>query len=225
MNRRTLLKGSGLAVLLSVLAYAGSWWMASTAKSLAFTDPAIPLAWEFWAATLRFWSALAVCLSAVACVMIYFASREARVSKPWKVTFGVSCVLVVVVVLPLAFLVWDFDKPIHIRNHALLKPINAEARILMAKKFVTTKTWSEDGNYEYESGGIDVRKKGEWPRAIASLSPQDVTVFPGHAVDILTEGFFDGGWGYWIQPDKKTPPEPEGRFEYLGEDIYAYHPY
>jgi hypothetical protein len=155
---------------------------------LTFTDPAIPLAWEFWAATLRFWSTLAVGLSVVACVMTYFAFREARASKSWGVTFWISGVLVIAVLLPLAFFIWSFDKPIHIHNQALLKAINADAQILMATKFVTTKTWSEDANHEYESGGIGVRK-GLWPRAIASLSPQNVTVDPGQGVDIMTTGF------------------------------------
>ena len=94
----------------------------------------------------------------------------------------------------------------------------------MATKFVTTKKWSEDANHEYESGDIGVGK-GQWPRAIASLSPQSVTVDPGQGVDIMTTEFFDGGWGYWVQPGNKKPPKPEGRFEYLGEDVYAYHPY
>ncbi|MEI9930402.1 MAG: hypothetical protein WDM89_07565 [Rhizomicrobium sp.] len=224
MSRQTPLKVSALALLLSVLAYAIAWCAPSATKSLAFTDPAIPLTLEFLAATLRFWSAFAVGLSAVACVMTYFAFRETHASKWWKVAFWISGVFAMAILLPLAFLIWIFDKPVHIQNQALLRAINVDARILMAKKFVTTKTWSKDTDYEFESGDIEVRK-AEWPRAIASLSPQSVTVSPSQAVDIMTTPFFDGGWGYRVQPGNKKPPEPEGRYEYLGEDVYAYHPY
>jgi len=224
MNRQTPLKVSALALLLSVLAYAVAWCVVAATKSVAFADPAVPLTVEFLAATLRYWSTFAACLSAIASVMTYFAFKKAHAGRLWKVTFWISGVLSIAVVLPIAFMIWIFDKPIHIQNRALLKAINADARTLLAEKFVTTKAWSENADHEFESGDIAVRK-ARWPHAIASLSPQWVTVSPGQAVDVLTTPFFDGGWGYRIQPGNNRSPEPKGRYEYLGQDVYAFHPY
>jgi len=144
-------------------------------------------------------------------------------SKFRKTALWIGIVIVVLIVLPFAFMILVFERwPTH--DQALLKAINVESRILMAKKFTTTNTYSEDANYVFESGEINVPRR-QWPHAIASLSPRFVSVYPGHSVDITTEIFFDGGWGYHIQPGDKKPPEPSGRFEYLGEDVYWWHPY
>ena len=110
------------------------------------------------------------------------------------------------------------------RDPAFLKALNAESRALMAKKFVTTRKWSREANVEGDYGDIKVRK-AEWPPTIASLHPEFVTVYPGHSVEILTEIYFDGGWGYRVQPGDKEFPEPKPRYEYLGEDIYFWSPY
>ena len=226
MNRRTPFRVSASALLLSALAYAVSWYIAFATTNLTFTDPSIPLAWDFWASTLRFWSVLAVGLSAIACIMTYVGFRDHITRKSRKVMFWTSGALLFFAVLPVSYFIWSFDRPIHIRNRALLRAINATSRTLIAKRLSKA-----DDELFRRKGYIDV-PKNQWPRPIAALSPRWVTVFHGPApdfngpaVDIMMAGYFDGGWGYWIQPGVKQRPRPEGRFEYLGEDVYAYHPY
>ena len=142
--------------------------------------------------------------------------------KFWKVAFWIGSALVVLAAITLVTM-WIRRSPTH--DQALLKAINAESQMLLAKKFTTTTIYSQEANYDFGDGGSIGVAKSQWPPAIARLSPQYVRVDRRQGVDILIEGFFDGGWGYWVQPGVRKPPEPEGRFEYLGEDVYWYHPY
>lgn len=66
--------------------------------------------------------------------------------------------------------------------------------------------------------------KSQWPRFIASLEPEFVTVRPD-GVDVMTVPDFDGGWGYFVPRSEREPPEPAGRFRELSHGIYWYHPY
>ena len=95
------------------------------------------------------------------------------------------------------------------RDQSVLKAIKAESRMLMATRPTTT---------------YAAVPKRQWPPAIASLRPQSVTIFP-NGVDIMTKPYFDGGWGYFVPPGKRGPPEPKGRFSAVGQGVYWYHPY
>jgi hypothetical protein len=66
--------------------------------------------------------------------------------------------------------------------------------------------------------------KSRWPRVIASLRPEFVSIYPD-GVDIMTKPYFDGGWGYFVARNERKPPEPAGRFSALGVGVYWYHPY
>lgn len=66
--------------------------------------------------------------------------------------------------------------------------------------------------------------KSKWPRVIASLNPESVTVST-EGVDILVRPYFDGGWGYFIPLNEQALPEPKGRFANIGQGVYWYHPY
>jgi len=94
-------------------------------------------------------------------------------------------------------------------NRATLSAIRAESKTLMVE-FPTK-------NY------VSIPKE-EWPRVIASLKPYNVTVF-SYGVDIMTKPYFDGGYGYLVPKDNAKPPEPIGRFSYLDQGVYWYHPY
>jgi hypothetical protein len=90
-----------------------------------------------------------------------------------------------------------------------LKAIVEESRILMA-------TYAGEEHVSVP--------EGQWPRTIASLKPDSVTV-SGYGVDIMTKPDFDGGWGYMVPRDERIwKPWPE-RFSDLGQGIYWYHPY
>ncbi|MET0363116.1 MAG: hypothetical protein ABW169_00555 [Sphingobium sp.] len=66
--------------------------------------------------------------------------------------------------------------------------------------------------------------KSQWPQAIASLEPENVTV-SADGVDTLIKPYFDGGSGYFIPSNGRQLPEPKGRFEPAGKGVYWYHPY
>jgi hypothetical protein len=93
-------------------------------------------------------------------------------------------------------------------DRAKLKAIRAEAEVLMAKP----------------SGQDRDLPKAAWPRTIAALRPEFVWV-DSDGVEIMTKPYFDGGWGYFVPRDPRTPPEPAGRFEKAGEGVYWHHPY
>ena len=89
-----------------------------------------------------------------------------------------------------------------------LKAIAAEARILMAQADESAPS----------------RPESPWPPVIASLDPENITI-AADGVYILTEPYFDGGWGYFVPKDARKPPDPPGQFSYLGQCVYWYHPY
>ncbi|WP_171905760.1 hypothetical protein [Sphingobium phenoxybenzoativorans] len=66
--------------------------------------------------------------------------------------------------------------------------------------------------------------KGKWPRVIASLHPERVTVLTD-GVDILIRPYFDGGWGYFVPSNERDIPEPVGRFARIDRGVYWYQPY
>jgi hypothetical protein len=95
------------------------------------------------------------------------------------------------------------------RDQSVLKAVKAESQILMATR--PNRTYA-------------VIPKSRWPRVIASLKPEAVTVLPD-GVDIMTKPYFDGGWGYFVPKSEGAPPKPAGRFSDLGQGVYSYHPY
>jgi hypothetical protein len=146
-----------------------------------------------------------------------------RITKRKRIAFWVVGTVLVLIIAFFALIFFAFTR-FPVRDPAVLKALNAEARVLIAKKFVTTKKWSREANVEGEHGEITVRKT-EWPPTIASLHPEFVTVYPGDSVEILTEIYFDGGWGYWVQIGNSQLPGPKERYEYLGENVYFWSPY
>jgi hypothetical protein len=105
-------------------------------------------------------------------------------------------------------------RPTH--DQSTLKAIKAESQILMLTEQPVT--------YGTVPKVIVTVPKSRWPRVIASLKPEWVTVFPD-GVDIMIKPFFDGGWGYFVPRSEREPPEPAGRYSELGQGVYWYHPY
>ncbi|HEX8533004.1 MAG TPA: hypothetical protein VF662_02460 [Allosphingosinicella sp.] len=66
--------------------------------------------------------------------------------------------------------------------------------------------------------------KSRWPRAIAALRPETMTIYED-GVNILMKPEFDGGWGYFIPRGQRESPEPAGRYSSVGQGVYWYHPY
>lgn len=66
--------------------------------------------------------------------------------------------------------------------------------------------------------------KPKWPRAIASLEPDFVSIY-ADGVHITTKAYFDGGWGYFVPRREQSPPEPVDRIEDVGQGVYWWHPY
>jgi hypothetical protein len=66
--------------------------------------------------------------------------------------------------------------------------------------------------------------RARWPRAIARLEPELVSV-TSSGVHITTKAYFDGGWGYFVPRRERALPEPVDRFEKVGQGVYWWHPY
>jgi hypothetical protein len=66
--------------------------------------------------------------------------------------------------------------------------------------------------------------KARWPRVIASLEPDFVSIHPD-GVHITAKAYFDGGWGYFVPRRERHLPEPSDRFEEVGQGVYWWHPY
>jgi len=77
--------------------------------------------------------------------------------------------------------------------------------------------------YPVEKGFLDL-PRDRWPRVIASLKPEFVTVGQD-GVDVMIKPDFDGGWGYFVPKEGKTPPFPPGSCTYVDEGVYWYRPY
>lgn len=93
------------------------------------------------------------------------------------------------------------------RDPAKLEAIKAESRLLL-------KAFPTDAEVP----------KARWPRAIASLEPEFVSI-NSDGVYITTEPYFDGGWGYFVPRRARSLPEPAGMFEEVGHGVYWWHPY
>jgi hypothetical protein len=102
-----------------------------------------------------------------------------------------------------------FPHPTH--NQAQLRAIAAESQHLIA-------TYPLGGSERY----ADI-PKGKWPPAIPKLKPYSVTVFPG-TVDITTQPFFDGGWGYGFALNKQDLTMLVECWSELGHDVYWHGP-
>lgn len=63
-----------------------------------------------------------------------------------------------------------------------------------------------------------------WPRGIASLKPDSVSI-DADGVHITVKPYFDGGWGYFVPREEQQLPEPVGRFNEAGQGVYWWHPY
>jgi hypothetical protein len=66
--------------------------------------------------------------------------------------------------------------------------------------------------------------QAQWPRAIASLEPDFVSIY-ADGVHITARADFDGGWGYFVPRQAGYVPEPAGRFRQLRKGVYWWHPY
>lgn len=99
------------------------------------------------------------------------------------------------------------ERPTHAPS--TLKAIRAESEILMKAYLVETD---------------ETVPQTRWPRNIASIEPEMVSINPD-GVYITTRAYFDGGWGYFVPRKQRKLPEPIERFEEVGEGIYWWHPY
>jgi hypothetical protein len=99
------------------------------------------------------------------------------------------------------------SRPTH--DQATLNAIKVESENLMRMR---------------QAGRYAKIPRDEWPKVIASLGPEDVTVY-AYGVEITTKRFFDGGWGYFVSRETDRSPEPKDRFSKLSPGVYWYHPY
>lgn len=65
--------------------------------------------------------------------------------------------------------------------------------------------------------------KDQWPSTIATLKPYSVIVRLG-MVDITTQPFFDGGWGYGFATDRQNLTLLVDCWSELGSDVYWHGP-
>ena len=102
-----------------------------------------------------------------------------------------------------------FPHPTH--NQAQLKAIAAESQQLLA-------TYRPGPSVQ----DADIPKE-KWPPAIAKLAPYSVTVRHG-MVDITTQPYFDGGWGYGFALNKQDLTMLVECWSELGHDVYWHGP-
>lgn len=109
----------------------------------------------------------------------------------------------------LLMLLGGCDWPTH--NPAKLKAIQVEAEALIASHPIKRPNhWASV-------------PKQQWPRVIASLQPEFVTVHEW-GVDITTKPFFDGGWGYQVAKNKRDLPMPEGCYRRIYKNVFWHGP-
>ena len=72
------------------------------------------------------------------------------------------------------------------------------------------------------TGWTDVPPQ-KWPRAIAGLKPESVTVF-GWGVDVVTKSGLDGGWGYQVPRRGADLPMPAGCYDEPVRGIFRHGP-
>jgi hypothetical protein len=97
-------------------------------------------------------------------------------------------------------------------DQSMLKAIKAECQALLMIPPIEGTTYS------------DV-PKSRWPRVIASLKPEFVTILrPGVFITVVP--YFDGGWGYFVPRSKRDqPPAGDQQFSEVGQGVYWFHPY
>jgi len=112
-------------------------------------------------------------------------------------------------VLMALLLLCGCEGPSH--DETLLRAIRTESdRLMAARPAKSPPGWTEiPGN--------------EWPPAIASLHPFNVTVFEW-GVDITTKPYFDGGWGYEIARSKNGLPMPAGCYSEPSPGVFWHGP-
>jgi len=89
--------------------------------------------------------------------------------------------------------IWWFFGPYPTYNQTKLKAVKVEAEILVAKHPIKASVYR-----------VKI-PKSQWPPAIASLEPEEVSVHRW-GVDILIKSYFDGGWGYGVTRKKQDLP-------------------
>lgn len=122
-----------------------------------------------------------------------------------------KCLSIAVPMLILIALFTYYSLPHPTYDPAILKTLAAESRQLMAANPVGPGPL-----------GIGI-PQDKWPRTIASLKPYAVIVRPG-MVDITTEPFFDGGWGYGFATDKQNLTMLPECWSDLGHNLYWHGP-
>jgi hypothetical protein len=65
--------------------------------------------------------------------------------------------------------------------------------------------------------------KAQWPRTIANLRPEDVTVHTW-GVDITTKAGLDGGWGYEVPRRKSDLPMPAACYSEPSPGVFWHGP-
>lgn len=65
--------------------------------------------------------------------------------------------------------------------------------------------------------------KEQWPLAIAGLHPADVTVHTW-GVDIMTNAYFDGGYGYQVPLSKADLPMPPACYSEPARGVFWHNP-
>lgn len=98
-----------------------------------------------------------------------------------------------------------------VSNPETLTAVRAEAQALM-----TTHTPEQPGNWR-------TVPKPQWPSVVASLRPEDVTVYPW-GVDVTIKSGFDGGWGYQVPRRKSDLPMPAACYLQPSEGVFWHAP-
>ncbi len=102
-----------------------------------------------------------------------------------------------------------FPQPIH--DDATLKAVAGESQALMAIHPISP-----------GAQPIEI-PRDKWPSAIASLDPDSVKVRNG-LVDITTQPYFDGSWGYGFAADQQSLTMLPDCWSYLAHDVYWHAP-
>jgi hypothetical protein len=92
-----------------------------------------------------------------------------------------------------------------------LKAIRAEAQALM------------NAHLPKQRSNWEKVPKEQWPRTIASLHPEDVTVHTWGVGITINDGF-DGGWGYQVPRRKSDLPMPAACYSEPSQGVFWHGP-